>query len=297
MPEPITSAALKAKLTVMIPYSPEQLAYLVQFIHPARTLGALPGVNDASVADDIIAAAFGLDVAEYRRIKRGFDDNARSAAQTLLQEADFAARVARLPFAPGAKVVALGDSITDDDQSWAEILRHLLALARPDDGITLVNAGVSGHTTSDVLARFLDVVNEQPDWIICMIGTNDARRHGLHPAKTMLSPAETERNLAALRQYALTQTSARWVWMTPATVIEEKIAADWWLGQGNQIMFTNADLRAVADIVRRRPEPVVDLQAVFGTPANPNLLLSDGLHPSLAGQIAIVTALVRHLSP
>jgi acetyl esterase/acyl-CoA thioesterase-1 len=53
----------------------------------------------------------------------------------------------------------------------------------------------------------------------------------------------------------------------------------------------------VADIVRRRPEPVVDLQAVFGTPANPDLLLSDGLHPSLAGQIAIVTALVRHLSP
>lgn len=272
--------------------TPEQLARLIQFIHPAKTLGALPGVTE-----DVVAAAFGLDGAEYRRIRRGFEENARAAAQALLQDADFAARVARLPFAPGGKVVALGDSITDDDQSWAEILRHLLALARPADGIALVNAGVSGHTTSDVLARFLGVVNERPDWIICMIGTNDARRHGLHPAKTMLSPAETERNLAALRQYALTQTSARWVWMTPATVIEEKIAADWWLGQTNQIAFTNADLRAVADIVRRRPEPVVDLQAVFGMPARPDLLLDDGLHPSLAGQIAIVSALVRHLSP
>ncbi|MCS7061108.1 MAG: GDSL-type esterase/lipase family protein [Anaerolineae bacterium] len=273
-------------------YSPEQLAYLIQFIHPQKTLGALP-----QVGDEVVAAAFGLDVAEYRRIRGSFTENARRAAQALLQQADFAARVARLPFARGCKVVALGDSITDDDQSWAEILRHVLALARPDDTISVINAGVSGHTTSDVLARFLGVVNEQPDWIICMIGTNDARRHGLYAAKTMISPAETERNFAALRQFARAQTSARWVWMTPATVIEEKIAADWWLGQRNQITFTNADLRAVADIVRRQPDSVVDLQVVFGTPANPQLLLSDGLHPSLAGQIAIVTALVQHLSP
>ena len=275
----------------MTSYTPDQLAYLIQFIHPEKTLGALPGIGD-----DNIAAAFGLDTASYRRIKDGFAANARRAAQELLADPAFATRVDRLPFAPGSTVVALGDSITDDYQSWAEILRHLLALRRPNDGIKLVNAGVSGHTTSDVLGRFLGVANEQPDWIICMIGTNDARWHGLHPAKPMLSLAETERNLAAIRQFALTQTSARWVWMTPATVIEDQITTDWWLGQGSQIMFTNRDLRAVADAVCRRPEPVIDLQAVFGVPANPDLLLSDGLHPSLAGQKAIVTALVEHLS-
>jgi len=48
-------------------------------------------------------------------------------------------------------------------------------------------------------------------------------------------------------------------------------------------------------LMRTLPDPVVDLQAIFGTPANPDYLLPDGLHPSLAGQKAIVTALIERL--
>jgi lysophospholipase L1-like esterase len=128
-----------------------------------------------------------------------------------------------------------------------------------------------------------------------MIGTNDARLHGQSPTKTLVSPHETEKNLAMLHNFARTQTSARWVWLTPATVIEPMIAAHWFLGP-LQLMWKNEDLTAVAEAVKRQTDPVVDLQQHFGIPAKPDLLLDDGLHPSLAGQKVIVKALVEQLA-
>ena len=274
----------------MEPLTREQLDFLIQFLHPEKTLANLPGV-----AGTDFSALFGLDAEAYRDWRANFGSRARQAAEELLADADFAGRVDRLPFAAEATVVALGDSITDDIQSWLEILRHLLDLRRPEDRIRVINAGISGDTTAQMISRFLAVVLEEPDWIVCMAGTNDARRHGQAPSKILVSVEETEKNLAMLRQFATTQTSARWLWITPGTVIPEKIAAHWLLGEG-QLMWTNDDLAAIADLLRRRPEPTVDLQPLFGVPADPGLLLDDGLHPSLAGQKVIARAVVEKLT-
>ena len=268
----------------------EQLTYLMQFSHPEKALAGLPGASAMP-----LHIAFGLDKASYDTIRSGFAERAQAAAHGLLADAAFATLVDRLPFASGAKVVGFGDSITDDYQSWLEILRWLLALRRGQDGITVINAGYSGDTTSQMLSRFLPVVQQQPDWIICMAGTNDARAHGRQPAKTMVSLDETERNLAALRHFAATQTHARWVWLTPTPVIEENIPVHWHLG-GEQLAWNNRDLNAIAAVVRRQPDAVVDLQAAFGQSPDPDLLLPDGLHPSLAGQTLIVRMLVEKLA-
>ena len=128
-----------------------------------------------------------------------------------------------------------------------------------------------------------------------MAGTKDARTHGRQPAKTFISLDETARNLTALRHFAATQTAARWVWITPAAVIEGKMAAHWFLGP-LELAWANADLRAVADAIRKQADPVVDVQKVFDPVADPGLLMEDGLHPSLAGQKAIVRALVERLT-
>lgn len=271
----------------MTELSPEQRSYLIQFGHPEKSW---PGLDDTA-----IAPLFGVDAATYRRIRATFAASAQTAAAELLNDPAFAARVDRLPFRPGATVVGLGDSITDDDQSWLEILRHLLTLRRPQDGITVLNAGITGDTTSQIISRFLDVVQRQPDWIICMAGTNDARTHGQSPTKTLVSLEETAKNLEALRHCAATQTTARWIWMTPAPVIESQIAIDWFLAPF-QLRWSNRDLVAIAEVMHQLLDPVVDLQSVFGNPANPDLLLPDGLHPSLAGQKAIVTALIAQVS-
>lgn len=263
---------------------------MLQFFHYEKLLALMPGMSE-----QLMATLNGFSLDDYRAVRAQFAGQARAAAQELLADADFAARVDRLPFAAGAVVAALGDSITDDLQSWFEILHHALDLRRPDDKVTFINAGISGETTTQMLARFFALADRKPDWIICFAGTNDARRHGHQPAKTLVSPAETEQNLAALRHFGATQTSAQWLWVTPATVVEEQIAADPFLS-GRQVFWRNDDVRAAADAVRRQPGPVVDLQPLFGTPANPAYLISDGLHPNLTGQKVIVRAVVEALS-
>jgi lysophospholipase L1-like esterase len=118
--------------------------------------------------------------------------------------------------------------------------------------------------------------------------------HGLKPEKTLVSLAETEKNYHALRAFARDQTRARWCWMTPTPVISAQIAVHWFLSDG-QLMWLNQELNERANILRRMPEPVVDLQAAF-SPIDPALLLEDGLHPSLEGQKAILRALVYQLA-
>ena len=263
---------------------------MLQFFHYEKLLATMPGLSEG-----LLASLNGFSLDDYRATRAGFAGQARAAAQELLADGDFAALVDRLPFAPGALVAAIGDSITDDLQSWLEILRHLLDLRRPDDKVQFINAGISGETTMQLLARFFAVADRDPAWILCFAGTNDARRHGRQPQKTLVSPDETERNLRELRHLGATQTNARWLWVTPATVVEEQIAADPFLS-GRQVIWRNDDLRVTADAVRRQPDPHVDLQPLFGTPADPGLLLSDGLHPNLAGQKVIVRAVVEGLA-
>lgn len=269
----------------------ELARFLIQFVHPEKALTGLPG-GTAGLTDAVMGGLFGVNAASYRAIRDACRDNARQAAAELLSDAAFAARVERLPLARGATVVGLGDSITDDDQSWLEILRHILSTRRRADDIAVVNAGVSGDTTARLIDRFVEVAQWRPGWIICLVGTNDARRMGPRPNKCLVGAEETARNLAALRQYARTQTSARWVWMTPPPAVEDLIVADWRL-MASRITLHNDDLDVVASAMLRQPDPVVDLRPVFGRPPHPAMMLSDGMHPSLAGQEAIVTALIE----
>jgi acyl-CoA thioesterase-1 len=270
-------------------FQPRCLSYVLQFEHLEKRLEGMPGATD-----EHIAALFGLDLETYRSIRGRYAARARRAARELIAEPAFAALVDRLPFRAGDVVVGLGDSITDDDQSWLEIVRALLQSRRAEDRIRVVNAGVSGDTTAQMIARFLDVVVEEPDWIICMAGTNDARLHGALPTKVLVSLEETERNLDMLQHMAVTQTRARWTWMTPTLVVEERIAGHWMLS-GFELSWRNEDLLAISDVICRRAEPVVDLRQAFGEPPDPRYLLPDGLHPSLEGQTAIVRALVERL--
>ncbi len=139
----------------------------MQYHHPEKTLARLPGGQE--IGDELLAPFFGTDVRIYREIKGAFVERARQCARELLQDTRCVQSVDRLPFEPGSTVVGLGDSITDDSQSWLEILRHLLAEHRPEDGIELVNAGISGDTTSGLLGRFLDVLKGNPAWIVVFI--------------------------------------------------------------------------------------------------------------------------------
>lgn len=263
----------------------------VQYTHLEKLYGYLPGMDEA-----LLAQLFGLGLEEYREVKGRFDANARDAALELLEDASFAGRVDRLPFREGETVVGVGDSITDDLQSWLEIVRHLLELRRPRDGIRIVNAGLSAHTTAMVLRRFIpSVVSLKPDWIFCLLGGNDATRVGSEPNKPQVGIEETAKNLEAMRRIAGEQTAAEWVWITPPTYDEGRASSFPPFKMG-QSVFRNDDMVAVGDLVRGQEDTVVDVQAVFGVPADPELQGPDGVHPSLAGQKAIARAFVEGLT-
>ena len=84
------------------------------------------------------------------------------------------------------RIVALGDSLTAGlglPESEGFVARLQAALAAKGLAATLINAGVSGDTASDALARLDWSVPDDTDAVILEIGANDMLR-GIKPAVT-----------------------------------------------------------------------------------------------------------------
>ncbi|MFC5401355.1 SGNH/GDSL hydrolase family protein [Cohnella soli] len=267
-----------------------QWAKLVQMQHPKKVLGYARHLDD-----QLLAAIYGMELDMYLTIKGKLAQQTREAAEQLLESSDFADRVRRLPFKEGATIVAVGESTTDDLLSWFEILRQLLGLQRPQDGIQLINEGISGSTTTEALARFSGIVAHQPDWIFCLLGANDVQRVGPDSAKTLVSLEETVQNLKEMRRIAEARTQSEWVWVTPPTFIEERVAAFPYFQMG-QLSWRNEDILRVGEAVRGLPGVVVDTQAGYGQPAQASYMGFDGVHPTIEGHKAIVRGLVESLT-
>ncbi len=270
-----------------------QTLSLVQYIHPQKTYFWVPGFADPTV----LASLYDLDRGTYEALLTRFDMAARGAAEELLEDADFAARVDRLPFLPGSTVAVIGESDTDSLQSWFEVVRHLVSLRRPDDGIVFLNSGVSAMTTTQAFGPFAAVIAQDPDWIICALGGNDAVRIGPEPASTLVSLAETTRNLAELRRLAGLATEAQWIWLTRMPIDEARMeaCAPFHMGAIDH-MWRNADMDLINNWIRAQPEPAVEYRAAFGDPVPVDFQEPDGLHPTLAGHQALAREFVARIT-
>ncbi|MED4780480.1 SGNH/GDSL hydrolase family protein [Brevibacillus choshinensis] len=267
-----------------------QWVKLVQSQHPQKLLPFARNMDEQT-----LASIYGMDVGTYRSIQLQLSQQAQNVALEMLEDSALAGMVDRLPIQTGQTVIAIGESTTDDLLSWFELLRHLVGLRRPKEAIRFINEGISGYTTAQVLRRMSDIVSQKPDWILCMIGSNDVLRIGPEPSKTQVSTEETAKNLAAIRHIAASLTKASWVWLTPPTFDEARAAAYPYF-QFGQLAWRNVDITRVGDIIRDLPDKVVDTQARFAVPVVSLLLGPDGVHPSLEGHKAIVTQLVEALA-
>jgi acyl-CoA thioesterase I len=268
-------------------------AALVRAIHPEKVFDFLPGMTPAN-----LAALYGLDEATYTAVRDGFATQTRQAASDLLADPNLAAALGRLPFAPGSTVVVIGESTTDAEDSWLEILHHLLGRTRPDDAINLVNAAISGYPTT-MLQRVLSatLLRHRPDWVVFFAGANDILRYGAGVTKPLVHITDATRNLAELRRLA-TSTGARLIWMTP-TGYDINRAASYPPFQAQQIWLHDGDGDALDQAIRDQvndEDIMVDLRNTFGRPPEPSLLQADGLHPTLAGQQAIAKAFAEQLN-
>jgi len=270
---------------------PQWNSGVLRWVHPEKDYFFLPGFAD----DTLRAGVHGIPVERYRALITEFDAAARDAARALLADDTFAEHVDRLPFAPDALVIVIGDSRTDDLQSWFEILRHLLELRRPQERIQMVNAAVSAHTSTQAFGPVNRAVAQQPDWIICYHGGNDVTRFGSEAAKTQVSIEETEKNLSEMRRLASAATGLRWVWMTQTPIDEQRMEGTPEF-QFGQVAWRNADIEKVNAFLARQSELVVDLHTAFGDPVSSPLLGPDGVHPSLAGHALVAKTVVEKLT-
>ncbi|WP_433731606.1 SGNH/GDSL hydrolase family protein [Nocardia sp. CA-129566] len=268
----------------------ELIEKLIRFQRPERALPYLNGLDDIRTA-----GLFGLDPAEYKRLRAGFDDQTRAAAAELLADAEVADAVDQLPFEPGQHVVAIGESTTADRLSWFEILRTLLALRRPDDGIRLSNLAVSGCTTTQALTALATLVGQRPDWVLCQLGANDAQRLGGLDGPRLVSISETTRNLLMLRESTVLATGARWVWLTPAAVDEGRAAAFPHFQRAG-IGWRASDMAETARVLIDQPEPTVDVFAITASASGFDGHLDDGVHLSISGQQEIGAAVLVTLA-
>ena len=153
-------------------------------------------------------------------------------------------------------------------------------------------SAVAAETTTHGLVRVGQIASFQPDWILFLFGTNDARTQGPHPTKTLVHHEETARNIAELRQRVSRETKARCVWITPPAVNEAQVAAHGGLARFG-VRFRNEDLERVAKIVRDVDGPVIDAFSTLGSPPPSDLLMGDGLHFTLAGQKRMALEVIR----
>lgn len=269
--------------------SNEQVRWLLKVIQPERTLASLPG--GTSLSRDAHAGLLNLAVEIYATELDRMQKEASEAADELLADQAVASMIDRLPLRKGDKVVAFGDSLTSEPQSWAVILRDMLAKRRAADEISLAISAVAAETTTHALVRAEQIASFRPDWILFLLGTNDARTQGQYPTKTLVHHEETARNIAELRQRVSKETTAKCVWITPPAANEAQVAHGGLARFG--VRFRNEDLERVAAIVRDVDGPVIDAFSTLGSPPPSELLMGDGLHLTLAGQKRMALEVIR----
>ena len=115
-------------------------------------------------------------------------------------------------FQNGDRIIFAGDSVTDmgsaqplgeglfDNvgRSYVRIIENMLSAYYPEVYVRVTNAGTSGNTSRDLLARWeRDVLSQDPQWVAICIGINDVWRQFDSPAiySSHVLPEEYEANL------------------------------------------------------------------------------------------------------
>jgi acyl-CoA thioesterase-1 len=181
-----------------------------------------------------------------------------------------------LPAAAPPKIVALGDSLTSgsgvgEERAWPALVQKRL----DDDGFeyTIVNAGVSGDTSSGALRRYDRALDGDVRVLIVALGANDGLR-GV-PVERLKD------NLGRIIEAA----QARGIAVLLCAM--EALPIHGW-------DYTVAFHKAYFELANRYNVPLVPffLMNVIG---NPELMQPDRAHPNAAGHRAIAETIWPHL--
>jgi acyl-CoA thioesterase I len=176
----------------------------------------------------------------------------------------------------GLVIVAMGDSLTEGlgvdmaDAYPAQLERKLRAAGY---AATVVNAGVSGETSTGALARVDWVLKQQPDIVILATGGNDGLR-GIDPAVTA----------KAIDQIVEKLQAAGAVVVLPGMEMVQNM--------GNEY---TAQFRAIYPEVAGRRGAILMPFFLEGVAADPTLNQPDFIHPTAEGYAVVVDNLLPYV--
>lgn len=192
------------------------------------------------------------------------------------------------------RVVILGDSVTAGYGLWGRTARMAYPRLLQAQGesfelaVQWTTSALDGIDTSYALRRFSRLVSShQPDWVVVLLGLNDAHPPGDRPANT---PVTFQQNLLSLVDRIIS-LDARPILIAPTP--------RWRTHDGCPL--DPSIMRPYVDVVRNVARhvflPCVDLHDRFQSIRDYERLLPDGIHPSAAGHRLIAALVGRTLWP
>jgi lysophospholipase L1-like esterase len=261
-----------------------QLPYPLEFMHKYnlhKWLGL--AIEDEDLG--AIARIYGVKVTRLARIERGFRESiARLAASLPKREAK--------PLASPLTILALGDSISSDRESWVKILNRYW---REDPNRRVLDCAISGDTTCNLLNRFYStVLNQEFAWVVLFIGTNDCRQLNDPAHISAISLEEYRRNVEYLTE-RFVERGKRIVLVTLPPADNARLRA--FFPEANscydpaRLEATNRYLRELA---ARKGFAVADLAAAIQA-QHQDVLEEDGLHLNGTAQTILCRLLLELL--
>ena len=173
-------------------------------------------------------------------------------------------------------ILAIGDSLTEglgvgDEETYPAQLEAALRVA--GHAVRVVNAGVSGETSSGTLQRIDWLLQQQPDVVILAIGGNDGLRG--------IDPALTEQNIAAL--VARIQASGAVVVLPGMEMVRNL---------GSEFV---SDFRAIYPRVAEESGALLMPFFLEGVAGDRTLNQPDFIHPTGAGYAVVVEKLLPYV--
>jgi lysophospholipase L1-like esterase len=264
-----------------------QLQHPLDFVHKFnlyKRSGLL--IQDDDLAS--IARVYGVSLEELKSIEDRFRRNVTELAASLPRAGGPAADPAN-EGTPSLSILAIGDSITSDRESYVRILNRYW---QEDPSRRMLDAAISGDTSADLIKRFYStVMNREFQWVVLFIGTNDSLQLDDQRRISVLSLDEYRRNIRFMTESLLARDK-RLIQITIPPVDNLRVRRFF---QDSNSVYTVEHIAAVNDFIRRwagkNGYPVADLARAIEE-QEADVLEPDGLHLNSGGQRMICELLL-----
>ncbi len=195
------------------------------------------------------------------------------------------------------KILFFGDSITEGGRNafdptdlgsgYVKIAANKLRLLYPDTQFEILNRGVGGNTTSDLLLRTHELEEEKPDIIVLQIGINDVWQRFSLGVDT---PPETfKKNYIELVKRGK-ETGAKLILIQPYVLsMEDKRRFRPYLDRYN---------KAIREVAAKEKLPLIPMDEIFtGLTQDiaPSQFTTDGVHPTHRGCRYLADQVIKEL--